>query len=449
MKFYQHQITAEHPNIAMYEHVLRNIQNCYNAVRLNQRKDELEATTEMFTDNIEPTNQPNEEPTYDIDMGLVDEADDQDEGSGLFHEIEGCHFSIGLDVLRADGKNKCGFEYLSIPIPTNRPLDLTNNTHRHSNTNENSNSNPVHHTQERITRARLIELTFRTDTSRRRRPQSTTPEEVDMIDPNGTKESIISWGQFYGLDDNQQGAFEVAASNFVMTYHLETDHYNHDFTEQQQETMHHISRIDLESLGAKQQLIMFMTGAGGAGKSNVITALIEYCKEFCANLGVLFDNQTIVITALTGVAATSIMGQTTSTGLGMTRTVTDNKFIKSFKDTRMILIDEVSFCKAFELGQIDRSMRIVKQEPDLTYGGVHVIFSGDFHQLPPIGKGAIPIWHNSLILWHGVLNSFVELKGKWRFAEDPEWGELLERLRVNASTQADIAILQSRVISTK
>jgi hypothetical protein len=54
-----------------------------------------------------------------------------------------------------------------------------------------------------------------------------------------------------------------------------------------------------------------------------------------------------------------------------------------------------------------------------------------------------------LILWHGVLNSFVELKGKWRFAEDPEWGELLERLRLNACTQADLDILKSRVIGPK
>eukprot|EP00978_Attheya_sp_CCMP212_P009714 scaffold23143_cov67-Attheya_sp.AAC.1 len=268
-------------------------------------------------------------------MGLVDEADEQDKGDNMFHEINGSPFSIGLDKLREEGKNKCGFEHLSLPIPIYRSLDITHNTPRHSNAGANLNSDHVHHTQDRISRARLIELTFRTDTSRQRHPQSATPKEVDMIDPNGTKASIIAWGHFYGLDDNQQGAFEVAASNFIMTYHLETDQYNHDVTEQQQETMHHISRTDLEALGAKRQLIMFMTGAGDAGKSNIITALIEYCKEFCSNLGVLFDNQTIVITALTGVAATSIMGQTTSTGLGMLKTNYDSQFIKSFEGTRM------------------------------------------------------------------------------------------------------------------
>jgi AAA15 family ATPase/GTPase len=39
----------------------------------------------------------------------------------------------------------------------------------------------------------------------------------------------------------------------------------------------------LEALGAKTQLIMFMTGAGGSGKSNVISAFYAYCKEFCKN----------------------------------------------------------------------------------------------------------------------------------------------------------------------
>ncbi len=72
MKFYQSQIIFEHPNLVKYAHVLRNIQNCYNAVRLNRRKDELEATTEMYTDDVKSTNVANEEPSYDIDLGLAD-----------------------------------------------------------------------------------------------------------------------------------------------------------------------------------------------------------------------------------------------------------------------------------------------------------------------------------------------------------------------------------------
>ena len=74
MKFYQKQIIAEHPNIAKYRHILINIQNCYNAVRLNRRKDELEATTEMYSDGVDASNDTSEEDkeqTYDIDLALV------------------------------------------------------------------------------------------------------------------------------------------------------------------------------------------------------------------------------------------------------------------------------------------------------------------------------------------------------------------------------------------
>jgi hypothetical protein len=219
--------------------------------------------------------------------------------------------------------------------------------------------------------------------------------------------------------------------------------------ETESETTHLELKADLVALGAKPQLLMFMTGAGGAGKSNVIEALIEYCKEFCANLGVHFDSQTLIITAMTGVAATSIMGQTSYTALGILKKGYDSEFIKSFEGTRMVLIDEISFCSAKVLGKLDKALRIVKQEPDLTYGGLHIIFAGDFHQLPPIGQGNYPIWQNTEQLWHCVLNSFIELKGKWRFVDDPEWGELLARLRLDELTEDDLLILKSRVISPK
>eukprot|EP00978_Attheya_sp_CCMP212_P014346 scaffold36442_cov81-Attheya_sp.AAC.1 len=233
---------------------------------------------EVQEDDVKSTNVANEEPSYDIDLGLADEDFDQDEGEELFQEITGSPFNIALDTLRTEGKNQCGFEHLLVPIPVNRSLDITNNPYHDANTK--LGSNPIHHTQDRLTCARLIELTFRTDTSRQKRPQSTSTEDVDIIHPNGTKPSIIAWGELYGLDENQQGAFEVAASNFILTYHLETDWYNHDFNEQQQQNELQSTRSELEKLGAKQQLIIFMTSAGGTGKSNGITALIEYCKEF-------------------------------------------------------------------------------------------------------------------------------------------------------------------------
>eukprot|EP00978_Attheya_sp_CCMP212_P001368 scaffold2858_cov51-Attheya_sp.AAC.1 len=102
----------------------------------------------------------------------------------------------------------------------------------------------------------------------------------------------------------------------------------------------------------------------------------------------------------------------------------------------MILIDEISFCKANELEQLDRALKCLKEEAQ-TYGGLHVIFCGDFHQLPPVG--APSIWEENQLLWHNVLNSFVELEGTWRFAEDPEWGAILGRIHLEIPTTANYA----------
>jgi hypothetical protein len=210
-----------------------------------------------------------------------------------------------------------------------------------------------------------------------------------------------------------------------------------------------INREELIAMGAKTQLIMFMTGPGGAGKSAVINALLSYCSEFSKNLGAHFDKRTIIVTALTGVAATSIMGETTSKAVGLTMRKFDYEFIKTFVNSRMILIDEISFCQAKELEQLDRSLKHVKEEPNLTFGGVHVIFCGDFHQLPPVGPRGCIIWEHERLLWHSVLNSFVELRGTWRFLDDPEWGEILGRFRMSTQTQEDINVVNQRVIKDK
>jgi hypothetical protein len=153
---------------------------------------------------------------------------------------------------------------------------------------------------------------------------------------------------------------------------------------------------------------------------------------------------------MTGVAATSIMGETTSKAIGLGRSKSlDYEFIKTFANTRMIIIDEISFCKATQLGQLDQKLKILKEEPNLTYGGVHVLFCGDFHQLPPIGGPSVSIWVQEQLLWHNVLNSFVELTGTWRFLEDPEWGEILGRIRMSRETEQDLKVIKTRVIVEK
>jgi hypothetical protein len=60
----------------------------------------------------------------------------------------------------------------------------------------------------------------------------------------------------------------------------------------------------------QKQLIMFMMGARGSGKMKVINAVIAYAKGFCKELNYMFNKRMIIVTALTGVAATLINGET-------------------------------------------------------------------------------------------------------------------------------------------
>jgi predicted ATPase len=73
-------------------------------------------------------------------------------------------------------------------------------------------------------------------------------------------------------------------------------------------------RSDLQRLSGRpngdRQLIMFLTGAGGSGKTEIINSVLAYAKGFCLQMQYVFDKQIIVVTAMSGVAATLINGET-------------------------------------------------------------------------------------------------------------------------------------------
>ena len=54
---------------------------------------------------------------------------------------------------------------------------------------------------------------------------------------------------------------------------------------------------------------MFLTGASSSGKTEIINSVLAYAKCFCAQMQYVFDKQTIVVTAMSGVAATLINGE--------------------------------------------------------------------------------------------------------------------------------------------
>ena len=132
---------------------------------------------------------------------------------------------------------------------------------------------------------------------------------------------------------------------------------------------------------------VFLTGAAGTGKTFVLRKYIEYLRE---------HKVPVAITASTGIAATHLGGQTIHSwsGLGIKDYLSEwdldalaqkEYLVKRIRNTKVLIIDEISMLSASQLDSIDLILKTILQNP-APFGGLKVVFSGDFFQLPPVQK---------------------------------------------------------------
>ena len=107
--------------------------------------------------------------------------------------------------------------------------------------------------------------------------------------------------------------------SFVLTFYDEAKRDNNRSARTRSLFVNEKSRLEqlVESQRMNSnQLILFLHGPGGSGKSTVIDLVLAYAEEYCKMYEeFVFTSRTIVITALSGVAATLILGETTHFGL--------------------------------------------------------------------------------------------------------------------------------------
>lgn len=131
---------------------------------------------------------------------------------------------------------------------------------------------------------------------------------------------------------------------------------------------------------------VLLTGSAGAGKTFVLNQYIKLAKG---------DGKHVSVTATTGLAATHLGGTTIHSwsGIGVT-----DELVQGFADhiskgrreiiekTDTLIIDEISMLHDYRLDMVDEVCRIIRKK-DEPFGGIQVIMSGDFFQLPPINRG--------------------------------------------------------------
>jgi PIF1-like helicase len=185
-----------------------------------------------------------------------------------------------------------------------------------------------------------------------------------------------------------------------------------------------------------QNLTMFLDGAGGSGKSRVVGELLKYAEDYTSRLQLTFNMRTIVVTAMSGVAATCIGGETLHSAACFNRKIPDND--NTWNNARLLIIDEVSFMSTSELNLLDEKLRTLLRRPNALYGNINILFCGDFRQLEPCGGDTLYSPRYSHKTWINSITCYVQLHGLHRFQDDPEWGHILSRIRNGTSDQTDI-----------
>ncbi len=129
----------------------------------------------------------------------------------------------------------------------------------------------------------------------------------------------------------------------------------------------------------------FLTGAAGAGKSYVVREYITYLKR---------HGMRYAVTASTGIASTHIGGMTIHSwsGIGIKNSMSTyeidaieekQNLYKRWNETQVLIIDEVSMMHASFIDMLDKVAKRIRRN-DRPFGGIQVVFVGDFFQLPPV-----------------------------------------------------------------
>ena len=202
--------------------------------------------------------------------------------------------------------------------------------------------------------------------------------------------------------------------------------------------------------GGKDQLIMYLTGFARAGKSCAVTVAEQFCFEFCHSLSIRWSSRSFFFTATTGVAAALVGGGTIHGGafLNCNYNKIDDEMKARWMDVVVLVIDEISFFSMSLLRKLNKHLQFIRGCHDKPFGGIHIVFVGDFHQLDPIATKASDFLYRGATngLWEGSLNVAIFLEDTHRFRDDPKFGEVLKKLWRGQFDRDDKKYINSRVV---
>jgi len=190
---------------------------------------------------------------------------------------------------------------------------------------------------------------------------------------------------------------------------------------------------------------VYLTGPAGSGKTFLLNEYVDFLKSEKVNVGV---------TASTGIAATHMNGTTIHSwsGLGIKDELTKEdlgRLLKSqfyqrrFKKTKVLILDEISMLQANRLDLVNVICQAFKKS-SLPFGGIQIIFSGDFFQLPPINKtNNENLFAYTSKIWNDMDLKICYLTEQYR-QEDNTFLKALNDIRAGKANQETVDLLMTR-----
>ena len=186
---------------------------------------------------------------------------------------------------------------------------------------------------------------------------------------------------------------------------------------------------------------IFLTGSAGTGKSYTLQNIIQWARS---------QYLEFAVTASTGSAAYLIRGRTIHSylgiGLGQKSSQELYEYIRSKKPfiatklrkLNILIIDEISMIDNVLFDKISEFLSLIRKNKR-PFGGLQIILSGDFAQLPSItGKYCFlsDTWNNANI-------KVATLKTLVRQNNDDIFKNMLEELRFGKCTKESLEILKN------
>ncbi|CAG8588040.1 6936_t:CDS:2 [Funneliformis caledonium] len=210
---------------------------------------------------------------------------------------------------------------------------------------------------------------------------------------------------------------------------------NHELSEEQQRI------FDLVVLNREN---IFFTGSAGTGKSFLLQRIISSLKA-------RYGSESVAVTATTGIAAVNISGTTLHSfaGVGLGRGLAP-ELIKQvqksvaartrWKSIDTLVIDEISMLDAQLFDKLEFIARAIRNN-NRPFGGLQLVVTGDFFQLPPVSKDRSSKFCFDAERWKVCIKHTIQLTKIYR-QKDSELIELLNEMRIGEMSDKSLVLLK-------